>query len=309
MRCGALLTIKLLYFINDAFYFRNNAVTPEQKLLITLRYYATGSFLAVCGDFVGVHKSTASQIIRLVSHELALLSPQFINFPSTSAETDTVRQKFFDVAKFPKCIGAIDCTHVKIISPGGLDAEIYRNRKGYFSINVQTICDADLRIQNIVCTFPGSTHDSTIFNHSNIRGRFERGDMRNSIIVGDSGYALKSYLMTPFLNPNGEGQNIYNEAQIRTRNAVERSYGVWKKRFPVLAVGINMNLQFVESIIVATAVLHNIACYFGEQIPRVSNQLEQLIDLSTFSTRDAAHNINNEATFQRNNLVRYFESL
>jgi len=70
-----------------------------------------------------------------------------------------------------------------------------------------------------------------------------------------------------------------------------------------------MNLQFVESIIVATAVLHNIACYFGEQIPRVSNQLEQLIDLSTFSTRDAAHNINNEATFQRNNLVRYFESL
>jgi len=115
---------------------------------------------------------------------------------------------------------------VKIISPGGLDAEMYRNRKGYFSINVQTICDADLRIQNIVYTFPVSTHDSTIFNHSNIRGRFERGDMRNSIIVGDSGYALKSYLMTPFLNPNGEGQNIYNKAQIRTRNAVERNYGV-----------------------------------------------------------------------------------
>jgi len=302
MHCGALLTIKLLYFINDAFYFRNNAVTPEQKLIITLRYYATGSFLAVCGDFVGVHKSTASQIIRLVLHELALLRPQFINSPSTSAETAQSAQKFL----FPKCIGAIDCTHVKIISPGGLDAEIYRNRKGYFSINVQTIYDTDLRIQNIVCTFPGSTHDSTIFNHFNIRGRFERGDMRNSIIVGDSGYALKSFLMTPILNPNGEGQNIYNEAQIRTRNAVERIYGVWKKILPVLAVGINMNLQFVESIIVATAVLHNIACYFGEHILRVSNQLERLIDLSTFSTRDAAHNINNEATFQRNNLVRYF---
>jgi len=82
---------------------------------------------------------------------------------------------------------------------------------------------------------------------------------------------------------------VYNEAQIRTRNSVERSYGVWKKTFPVLTVGINMNLKFVESIIVATAVLHNIACYFGEQIPRVSNHLEQLIDLSTFSTRDATH--------------------
>lgn len=115
--------------------------------------------------------------------------------------------------------------------------------------------------------------------------------------------------MTPFLNPTDEGQNIYNEAQIRTRNVVERSYGVWKKRFPILAVGINMNLEFVESIIVATAVLHNIACYFGEQIPRVSLQLEKEIDSSTFSTRDTANNVNNDAILQRNNLVRYFESL
>jgi len=75
-------------------------------------------------------------------------------------------------------------------------------------MNGQTICDADLRIQNIVCIFPGSTHDSTIFNHSSIRSKFERGEMRNSIIVGDGGYALKNYLMTPFLNPNDERQNI-----------------------------------------------------------------------------------------------------
>lgn len=118
MWCGVLLTIKLLYLINVAFYYRNNTATPEQKLLITLRHYATGSFRAVCGDFVGVHKSTASQIIRLVYHELALLRPKFINFPSTSAGIDTVVKKCL---KFPKCIGAIDCTHVKIISLGRLD--------------------------------------------------------------------------------------------------------------------------------------------------------------------------------------------
>jgi len=115
--------------------------------------------------------------------------------------------------------------------------------------------------------------------------------------------------MTPFLNPIGDGQNTYNEAQIRTINAVERSYGVWKKRFPVLAVGINMKLEFVESIIVTTAVLHNIACYFGKQTPRVTRQLEQVIDLSTFSTRGTVNNVNEYGTLQRNKLVRYFESL
>jgi len=74
----------------------------------------------------------------------------------------------------------------------------------------------------------------------------------------------------------------------------------------VLAVGINMKLESVESIIVATAVLHNIACYFGEQTPRVTHQLEQVIDLSTFSTRGT---VNEDGTLQRNKLVRYFESL
>lgn len=66
------------------FTLQNNAMTPEQKLLFTLRYYATGSFLAICNNFVGVHKTTASRIIRLVSHHLALLRPTFVNFSSTS---------------------------------------------------------------------------------------------------------------------------------------------------------------------------------------------------------------------------------
>lgn len=42
---------------------RNKVVTAEQKLLIMLSYYATDSFLAVCSDFIGVHKSTASGVI------------------------------------------------------------------------------------------------------------------------------------------------------------------------------------------------------------------------------------------------------
>lgn len=41
------------------------------------------------------------------------------------------------IARFPKGIGAIECTHVPLLSPGGNNAEIFRNRKGFFSINVQ----------------------------------------------------------------------------------------------------------------------------------------------------------------------------
>ncbi|KAH1028445.1 hypothetical protein HUJ05_001798 [Dendroctonus ponderosae] len=49
---------------------------------------------------------------------------------------------------------------------GGSDAEVFKYRKGYFSINVQAIGDAGLKLMNVVARWPGSTHDATIFNNS-----------------------------------------------------------------------------------------------------------------------------------------------
>lgn len=63
---------------------------------------------------MGVHKSTASRIVRKVSHKLALLRPTFINFPETQDEMNSVKQEFCNTANFPKCIGAIHCSHIRI---------------------------------------------------------------------------------------------------------------------------------------------------------------------------------------------------
>lgn len=62
----------------------------------------------------------------------------------------------------PDVIGLIDCTHVKIASPGGPDAELYRNRKGYFSINVQAVGSYDLQVLDVEARWYGSAHDSNI---------------------------------------------------------------------------------------------------------------------------------------------------
>ena len=42
-----------------------------------------------------------------------------------------------DIAGFPNVLGAVDGTHVRIQRPRGEEVAAYRNRKGYFSINVQ----------------------------------------------------------------------------------------------------------------------------------------------------------------------------
>jgi len=277
---------------------------------MTLRYYATGSFIATCADFAGIHKTTGGKIIIEVSKAIAALRPDFIHFPTTDDEIRKVKQDFFNIAKFPSCIGAIDCTHIKIRSPGGDDAEIFRNRKQFFSLNVQTICDSKLIIQNIVARWPGSSHDANIFRNSAIKQRFDNREFKDCVLVADSGYPMQSYMITPMLNPITNVENTFNESQIRTRNPVERSYGVWKRRFPILSLGINVrNLDTVQAIIVATSVLHNIARQFGDDEPRVTEEQEHLIALTLF---DQPHDINVQGRNQsihRNRFLNYFNTL
>jgi len=150
---------------------------------------------------------------------------------------------------------------------GGPNAEFFRNRKGFFSLNVQAVCNANLEITDIVARWPGSVHDSTIFHNSRLRANFENHMYRNALILGDSGYPSKSYLLTPLLNPERPAEIVYNQAHIRTRNIIERLFGVWKRRFPILALGMRYKLQRIMTIIVATAVLHNIARRNADEDP------------------------------------------
>ncbi|KAF6207301.1 hypothetical protein GE061_018542 [Apolygus lucorum] len=89
--------------------------------------------------------------------------------------------------------------------------------------------------------------------------RFEANAFDNHLLVADSGYANTSYLVTPPLQVTTRAEELFNESLIRTRNPVERPYGVWKRRFPVLTLGLRLTLEATQAAIIATAVLHNIA--------------------------------------------------
>lgn len=80
-----------------------------------MRFYATGTFQITIADFAGIHKSTTCRIIKKVTIALASECHRYIRFPENIEKTC---QEFYNIAKFPRVIGAIDCTHVKIQSPG-----------------------------------------------------------------------------------------------------------------------------------------------------------------------------------------------
>eukprot|EP00102_Acyrthosiphon_pisum_P014829 XP_008185090.1 PREDICTED: putative nuclease HARBI1 [Acyrthosiphon pisum] len=177
---------------------------------------------AVLGDHIHVHKSTVFRVIKKVSEAIAFLKPKYIQMPRSQTEIDLVQHDFFLTRNFPKVIGAIDCTHIKIQSPNSDIGEKFRNRKGFFSVNVQAVCDG--------------------------------------------GYACRNYMMTPLGNPTSESELRYQKAQIGTRNVIERTFGVWKRRFPVLSLGIRTQIQTTLTTIIATAVLHNMLIAANEPL-------------------------------------------
>ncbi|KAB0804862.1 hypothetical protein PPYR_01832 [Photinus pyralis] len=141
----------------------------------------------------------------------------------------------------------------------------------------------------------------------------ENGNFPNCLLLGDSGHLLRRYFLTPLENTRTRTEQYYNESHIRTRNVVERLFGNWKRRFPVLAYGLRLKLQTVLTVIVATAVLQNIARRMdGDNIPEFPEdmklqELEELIE----NGQDQHGPVENDEILDiRNDLINnYFANL
>ena len=65
---------------------RNHPISALQQVLIALRFYASGSFLQVIGDTIGVDKSTVSRVVTNVSLVLVAKQQQYIKWPKDQQE-------------------------------------------------------------------------------------------------------------------------------------------------------------------------------------------------------------------------------
>uniref|UniRef100_A0A8C2BNU1 Putative nuclease HARBI1 n=1 Tax=Cyprinus carpio TaxID=7962 RepID=A0A8C2BNU1_CYPCA len=244
-RAGIMFVVDLLRDAITSPTRRHNAITPEKKVITTLRYLATGKMQQCSSDDLGLSQSSVS---RVITQTLTALSQpnivtQFVSFPLDARTLHTHKRAFMDIAGFPGVVGVIDGTHVRIIAPSE-DEAVFVNRKNFHSINVQIVFNAACKILDIV---------------SGIRQLFERRYVpANCHLLGDSGYPCKPWLLTPYLQPRQGPQLNYNRAHKTTRAVVERGIGQLKRRFHVLHGEVRLRPEKVSKVIIACAILHNI---------------------------------------------------
>ncbi|XP_061184381.1 putative nuclease HARBI1 [Saccostrea echinata] len=239
---------------------RNHALTSTVKVLLTLRFLATGKMQLCNGDDMGVSQSSVSRAVSCTIRSLSSdrMVRRFIKFPTSPDAIRRNQEHFFQIAGFPGIVGAIDGTHVQIIAPRNNENE-FVNRHHYHSLNVQVVFDTQYKLIDIVAKWPASTHDARILNESGLRVLFENGHIPvHTHLLGDSGYPSRRWLLTPFRIPQPGPQTNSNNAHKRTRSIVERGIGQLKRRFHVLHGEIRLSPQKACQVVIACAVLHNI---------------------------------------------------
>ena len=182
---------------------------------------------------------------------------EFITIP-TGQKDQAVMEAFVEKRGFPAVLGAIDGTHMPI-KASNHNHEQCINRKGFFSVQLQVICDPDLFITDVFCGYPSSVHDARVFRNSPICREVEVNPDNyfpgNSHILGDAAYPLKRWLLTPFRDTE------HLTANSSIRMVVERSTGSGSLK---TMMDID-EIDDIPEIIVSACILHNI-CIIEDDI-------------------------------------------
>ena len=201
-----------------------------------------GSDYRSVGHIFGVSRSTVCITVNkvcklIVTHMLA----RYIQIPS-GASLKEVMAGFEDLG-FPHCAGAVDGTHIPIISPRECPADYY-NRKGWHSIIMQGLVDHHGHFTNINIGWPGRVHDARVFCNSSLYQKGAQGTLFPNwskvlcgtnvpvVILGDPAYPLLTWLMKAYQD-NGNLSSDQKNFSYRLSHAhvvVEHAYGRLKGR-------------------------------------------------------------------------------
>lgn len=239
----------------------SNAIPFHLKFFATLSFLAHGSDQKPTGDskVFAQSQSMVSRGLDLVLGELLKLTGRYIKFPTSAADISSNKSAFLEKFGMPGIICAIDGTHIAIVQPpAAQNGYLFYNRKHFYSLNVLAACNADQLFVFADANYPGSVHDSAVYQMSGLKRRMPNS---HGFMLGDSGFPSDKFMLTPTANaPTGSKEARYNAAHKHTRNVVERTFGCLKMRFRCLTKSRTLHYapEKAAKITYACMMLHNI---------------------------------------------------
>lgn len=244
-----------------------------------------------------------------------------------------IASDFWEKWNMPHCVGSIDGKHIRITAPSK-SGSLFFNYKGYFSIVLMGVCDADYNFTYVDIGAYGSISDGGTFGES-VFGQCLRNKtiplpirqnlpgsntVMEHFFVGDAAFPLSENLMRPYSGKNlNIVKGVFNYRLSRARRIIENTFGVLVARWRIYHRAICAAPLTTDNIIKVTVCLHN---FIRRSLPAkerycpksyidnedVLGHWRHEVEGSIIETcgRLGSNNSTNAAIQQRNNLAKYF---
>ena len=234
-------------------------IPQDIKTLICLWYMANQNSFRELGDKFNIAQSAAHTIVIQGLSAICQIAPAFIKWPSECDKRNSARV-FARWTGIDNVTGAIDGCHIRLQRPKNHGSD-YINRKGYFSMLLQGICDDRGRFIDVFVGPPGRVHDARMLRLSPFYQNW-RQKLGAFKLLGDSAYICNdfSFIVTP-KRDNGRlsAADLHNNLLLsRGRVVIENAFGRLKCRFRRLRDLQNVSLDITVKLILAACTLHNL---------------------------------------------------
>eukprot|EP01018_Ginkgo_biloba_P020532 Gb_33567 [translate_table: standard] len=236
---------------------------------------------------------------------------QHLKWPDTS-EMEEIKAKFEYIQGMPNCCGAIDSTHIVMSLPSVEASTVWHDHESNYSMVLQAIVDADMRFRDIITGWPGSLNDFRLLRNSGFFKLCESGQRLNGTvkdlthgsqireyIVGDMGYPLLPWLITPYQGKDLSPSKLaFNAKHLATRMVAEHALARFKGTWRIVdGVMWRPDKHKLPRIILVCCLLHNIIIDLGDELQQdlplshhhdaaYKQQLCQFVDANAQIIRD-----------------------
>ncbi len=244
------------------------AIPAYVRLGATLRFLRTGDSYVTLSALFGIGETTLGEIVPEVCGVIyRQLYHKLIGWPTDAAGTIRIMNAFAARAGLPNVVGAVDGVHIPVLMPACVtDRSLYIDRTGDTSVVFLAVCDADGRFLNVVGAMPGSTNDMRLMRNAALSRRsvaraLTVGGMQG-YLVGDSGFKLTSWCITPYDRRGGvvvsQSERRFNYRHSKTRVVIEHAFGQLKGRFRCLLKRLDCQPMHWVPIFMSCCILHNL---------------------------------------------------
>ncbi|RVE48412.1 hypothetical protein evm_006973 [Chilo suppressalis] len=249
------------------------AISPHERLTVTLRFLATGRTYECLKYSALISPQALSKIIPETCAAIyKVLQKDYLKFPNSSEKWRNIAQQFEDRWNFPHCLGAIDGKHIDIIPPAD-NGSYYYNYKKRHSMVLMAIVDANYEFLLVDFGTNGRISDGGVLQNTKFFEMLQDNKLelpnaeviKNSstnlpyVFVADDAFPLRTDMLKPFRQADlhSRERKIFNYRLSRARHIVENAFGILASRFRIYHTAINLEPKNIEKIVMATCVLHN----------------------------------------------------